>query len=172
MADGGYQSGMQAFEPSKDTERELRDALGRFATGICVITTSTADGPIGITANSFASVSLDPPLVLWSPAKASRRYPPFAAADRFAIHVLGADQEALCQQFSREGLNFGGLDWAKGAGGTPLIEGCLARFDCATEQQHDAGDHLIVVGRVLSAAYRDGAPLLFSSGHYGRFQAV
>ena len=169
MADGGVLSGMNAFQPSKETEREFRDALGRFATGVCVITTATPRGPLGITANSFASVSLDPPLVLWSPARSSRRFGAFASATHYAIHVLGEDQGDLCRRFSRSGHDFAGLDWSATEDGTPLIEGCLARFECRLAAQHEGGDHLIVVGRVVGAQYRAGAPLLFSAGRYGCF---
>ncbi len=169
MADGGGIGGMLTFTPSKDTERDFRDALGRFATGVTVVTTQSDKGPLGITANSFASVSLDPPLVLWSPARASQRFPAFEAAERYAIHVLGSDQIDLCRRFSRDGLDFAGLDWIAGEDGVPLIEGCLARFDCRRTAVHDGGDHLIVVGRVLQAGVRDGVPLLFSGGLYGRF---
>ncbi len=169
MADGGAGPKMQAFEPGKDTAREFRHALGRFATGVCVVTTDTGEGPLGITANSFASVSLDPPLVLWAPARASRRFDAFAGAEHYAIHVLGADQDALSHRFSRAGDDFSGLDWAAGPGGAPLIAGCLARFACTRVAQHDGGDHLIVVGRVTGAEYREGAPLLFSAGRYGGF---
>ncbi|MEM9344265.1 MAG: flavin reductase family protein [Pseudomonadota bacterium] len=160
------------FTPSPETERAFRDALGRFATGITVVTTQSPQGPLGITANSFASVSLHPPLVLWSPAKASRRFAAFDGAQRFAIHILGQHQTAICQQFSREGHNFDGLDWELGADGVPLINGCLARFDCRLEAQHDGGDHVIVVGRVLACTDRPGAPLLFSAGKYGHFTAA
>ena len=169
MADGGAYRPMTSFTPSKDTEREFRDALGRFATGVTVVTCATEQGPLGITANSFASVSLDPPLVLWSPARASRRFPAYEAAERYAIHILGDDQIDLCRRFSRDGFDFDGLDWAHDADGVPLIDGCLARFDCARTAAHDGGDHLIVVGRVLEAEHREGAPLLFASGSYGRF---
>lgn len=169
MADGGVLTRMPAFQPTKETERDFRNALGRFATGVCVVTTETADGPMGITANSFASVSLDPPLVLWSPARASRRFDAFAAAQLYAIHVLGDDQDALCQRFSKAGRDFDGLDWEAGPSGAPLIAGCLARFECSLAAQHDGGDHLIVVGRVTGVEHRDGAPLLFSAGRYGCF---
>ena len=169
MADGGAFSQMTSFTPTKETEREFRDALGRFATGVTVVTTDTPQGALGITANSFASVSLDPPLVLWSPARASRRFPAFAAAERYAIHILGSDQVDLCQRFTRDGFDFAGLDWQAGPDGVPLIGGCLARFDCARVDTHDGGDHLIVVGRVIEAEHREGAPLLFSCGSYGRF---
>lgn len=169
MADGGAFSQMTAFTPSQETQRAFRDALGRYATGVTVVTCATPDGPLGITANSFASVSLDPPLVLWSPAKASRRFAAFEAAKRYAIHVLGEDQTAVCNQFATNGYDFDGLDWAANDDGVPLIHGCLARFDCSFSAAHDGGDHLIIVGRVLSAEMRDGAPLLFASGRYGRF---
>ena len=160
---------MTAFTPNKDTERAFRDALGRFATGVTVVTTLSDQGPLGITANSFASVSLDPPLVLWSPARSSRRFPAYEGATRYAIHILGENQADICRRFSRDGLDFDGLDWSSNSDGVPLIANCLARFDCVREAAHDGGDHLIVVGRVLSAEFRNGAPLLFAAGNYGRF---
>ncbi|MEL6645030.1 MAG: flavin reductase family protein [Pseudomonadota bacterium] len=160
---------MTSFTPGPETSRAFRDALGRFATGVTVVTTATADGPLGITANSFASVSLDPPLVLWSPAKASRRFPAFEAATHYAIHVLAEDQSGLCGRFSKDGYDFDGLAWHRGKENVPLIDGCLARFECERVAAHDGGDHLIIVGRVLQAEMRDGAPLLFASGRYGRF---
>ena len=160
---------MQVIEPGPATLRAFRDALGSFATGVCVVTTTSDRGPLGITANSFASVSLDPPLVLWSPARASRRFEAYATTRRYAIHILGDDQIDLCRRFSADGLNFDGLDWFEGPDGVPLIDGCLARFDCERIAVHDGGDHVIVVGRVLSAFWREGRPLLFSAGAYGRF---
>ncbi|MEM7615575.1 MAG: flavin reductase family protein, partial [Pseudomonadota bacterium] len=130
-------------------ERAYRDALGCFATGVAVITTLTDRGPLGITANSFASVSLDPPLVLWSPARTSARFPAFEAATHFAIHILAEDQRALSDRFARQGEDFGGVDHQPGLGDAPLIEGCSARLECAHSAGHDGGDHLIVVGEVL-----------------------
>jgi len=162
---------MPAFQPSKETEREFRDALSCFATGVCVVTTMANDGPVGLTANSFASVSLDPPLVLWSPARVSRRFPAFESATRYAIHVLGEDQFALCRHFARREPPFEGLRWHEGADQVPLIDGCLARFDCRRVARHEGGDHLIVVGEVLGAEYRNGEPLLFSAGRYGCFSS-
>ncbi|MDU8942282.1 flavin reductase family protein [Ovoidimarina sediminis] len=161
--------GARDITPSDMTAREFRDALGRYATGVTVVTTSTPLGPLGITANSFASVSLDPPLVLWSPARASRRFAAFADADHYAIHVLGAEQMDICRRFSTDGLDFAGLDWAENAQGVPLISGCLAQFECERTAVHEGGDHLIVVGRVLAFAHRPGAPLVFSGGAYGGF---
>lgn len=150
-------------------DRRLRDALGRFATGVTVVTAPSARGPLGITANSFSSVSLDPPLVLWCPARRSRRFETFAGAPRYAIHILGTDQAALCRRFAGDGLDFDGIPWQTGEDGVPLIEGCLARFDCRQVSRLPAGDHDIVVGEVLSHHHRDGEPLLFSAGLLGRF---
>lgn len=150
--------------------RRLRDAFGRFATGVTVVTCRADIGPLGITANSFASVSLDPPLVCWMPAKNSRRYDPFVAAEHFAIHVLGHEQAEIGQSFVGEGDAFAGLETTLREG-VPLIEGCLARFFCARHEVVDAGDHAIVLGRVEEAEARLGAPLIFSGGAYGTFGA-
>ena len=158
-----------SFDPTLENSRDFRDALGRFGTGVTVVTCNTATGPLGITANSFASVSLDPPLVLWSPAKSSTRYPFFMAADDFAIHVVGADQAALCQAFAREGDAFDRFHWERSARNVPLLEGCLSRFECTKTAEYDGGDHSIVVARVTQVTTRDGAPLLFYSGRYGGF---
>ena len=156
------------FVPELDS-RAFRAALGRFATGVTVVTTQTPDGPMGFTANSFASVSLDPPLVLWSPARASSRFAIFAQAAFYSIHVLGDAQAPLAARFLRGGDGFAGLDIAATPDGTPILADTLARFDCAHHAAHDGGDHLIVVGRVLRATLRDGAPLVFSQGAYGSF---
>lgn len=167
--DGGDARQMQEFIPSQDDTRGFRDALGRYATGVTVVTAPTEDGPVGITANSFASVSLDPPLVLWSPAKMSRRYRYFRDAAHFAIHVLGDDQEDTCRRFARDGFDFDGAAWQPGDHDVPLLDGCLARFACRRVAVHDGGDHDIIVAEVTRANWRDGAPLVFSQGAYGRF---
>jgi flavin reductase (DIM6/NTAB) family NADH-FMN oxidoreductase RutF len=155
------------FPPDDVEGRALRSALGRFATGVTLVTTATEAGPLGFTANSFASVSLDPPLVLWSPARSSSRFPAFAAARFYTIHVLGAEQFALIGRFARGGVGFEGLPALRSPEGAPLIADPLARFDCEQHATHDGGDHLIIVGRVLRAAFRDGDPLVFSQGRYG-----
>ncbi len=147
-------------------ERKLRDALGCFATGVTVVTTMTADGPLGITANSFASVSLAPPLVLWSPARRSRRFPAFERAPFFAVHVLSADQLPLAEAFSAASDGFTGLAYDRGLGDAPLLDGCTARFECRHSAGHDGGDHLIVVGEVLRIVQADLAPLVFHRGRY------
>lgn len=160
------------FVPGPDTAREFRTALGCFSTGVTVITCSTPDGPLGFTANSFASVSLDPALVLWSVAKSSSRYQPFAEADNYCIHVMGADQAKLARDFAVIGNAFDGRDWHINDEGAPALNGCLARFECAVEARHDGGDHTIIIGRVLRAQARTGTPLLFVQGQYGRFSGV
>lgn len=160
---------MDRFTPAPEKGRALRHALGRFATGVTVVTVAGPEGPVGITANSFAAVSLDPALVLWSPAKSSRRFPVFAEAAHFAIHVLGADQRDIAARFTRHADDFRGLDLDAGPGGAPLIGDCLARFACRRFAAHEGGDHLVILGEVLEAACRDGAPLIFSQGFYGSF---
>ena len=147
-------------------ERELRNALGRFATGVTVVTTMSATGPLGITANSFASVSLAPPLILWSPARKSRRFPAFEAASHFAVHVLSAGQQALAEWFSGPAEGLGDLSFAPGIGAAPLFEGCTARFECRHEAGYDGGDHLIVVGEVLRLSQADLPPLIYHRGRY------
>lgn len=151
--------------------RAFRDALGRFATGVTVITADTAEGPMGFTANSFAGVSLDPALVLWSLANASSRYRHFATAGHYAIHVLDQTHVDWLARFNRGGSGFDGLNHEVNPEGVPVVHGALARFDCAQQATHDGGDHLIIVGRVLRASYRNGAPLVFSQGVYGGFVA-
>ena len=157
------------FVPGPGTERRFRDALGAFATGVTVVTARSPAGPIGITANSFASLSLDPPLVLWSPARFSQRFPVFVEASHFAIHVLAEEQSDLGNHFARQGHDFGLPDVTINAQGVPILPGCLAVFECSREAVHEGGDHAIVVGRVLAARHRAGAPLVFSAGRFGRF---
>ena len=160
---------MMTLSPSEDA-RGFRDALGKFATGVTIVTTKTADGQkLGITANSFASVSLDPPLVLWSPAKGSRRYPYFLEAEHFAIHVLSKAQRDIAAAFVREANAFSGLDCDINGAGVPLINNCLARFECTQSATHDAGDHTVIIGRVTNCTVCEGEPIVFHSGTYGHF---
>ena len=163
MPDGGCMD--HCFNPAEQS-RAFRDALGRFATGVTVVTTAGPEGPLGFTANSFSAVSLDPPLVLWSPARSSSRFAAFAQAAHYSIHVLGADQRDLCERFARSDGGFEGLSHGLSAEGAPLLRGALARFDCARHAGYDGGDHMIIVGRVLRANFRDGAPLIFSQGGF------
>lgn len=152
--------------------RLLRDALGCFGTGVTIVTTLGADGdPIGLTANSFTSVSLDPPLILFCLARSSANVERFRAAGRFAINVLHIGQQPLSNRFARrDGSRFEGLDWTlHQEGGSPILPGSLASFDCRTHAVHEGGDHLIFVGEVQHAYFephRD--PLLFFHGKYRR----
>lgn len=150
-------------------QRHLRDALGRFATGVTVITTRTADGrPEALTANSFAAVSLDPPLVLWSLRRNALSLPGFLQSGYFAVNVLAAGQTDLSHRFAmRAEDKFANLPYAAGLGGCPLLSDVLASFQCKTEHTVEGGDHIIFIGRVLRATYSDGEPLIFSAGRYG-----
>ena len=171
MADGGSIL-EQGFIPTADTSRAFRDALGSFATGVTIVTVNADSGPMGFTANSFSSLSMDPPLVLWSLARAARRFPHFATARHFAIHVLAADQTGLIARFNSAGPGFDGLDHDLNHQNVPLIAGALARFECEQHATHEGGDHLIVVGRVARVVCQDGAALVFAKGQIGRFAAA
>ncbi|MGL5170266.1 p-hydroxyphenylacetate 3-hydroxylase reductase component [Edwardsiella tarda] len=148
--------------------RALRQALGNFATGVTVITTAGLDGvDVGMTANSFNSVSLDPPLILWSIDKRAGSYPHFAQASHFAVNILAADQIALSNRFARPAENkFAGLEYARGIADIPLLHDCAARFQCEKYQQIDAGDHWILIGKVVTFDDFGRAPLLYCQGAY------
>ena len=159
-----------SFVPGPDTLRAYRDVLGCFGSGVTIITVAAPDGPMAMTANSFSSVSLDPPLVLWSVAKSSRRYQPFFDALHFAIHVLDDTQKDVALHFAANGNGFDRFDWAHNDDGVPVLQDRLALFECRTFGRHHAGDHTIIVGQVLRADRRDGAGLAFDQRQYGRFQ--
>lgn len=147
--------------------RSFRSALGRFATGVTIITARGADGrPVGVTANSFNSVSLDPPLVLWSLDRNSSSLEAYESADEFAIHVLGIEQEHLSNRFATRGVDKF-EDMHVGHAGVPLLDGCAARFHCRKVQRHDVGDHILFIGEVMDFDTRVGAPLLYLQGKYG-----
>lgn len=149
--------------------RELRDALGRFATGVCLITTVTPQGKaLAMTANSFSSVSLEPPLVLWCLQNNSDVYDAFAAPRYFGINILAQEQQALSNQYARkEQHELDSAHYRAGRYGAPIIRNALVNFECELEAAHDGGDHLIIVGRVRDMQQRpSGEPLLFFSGGY------
>jgi 3-hydroxy-9,10-secoandrosta-1,3,5(10)-triene-9,17-dione monooxygenase reductase component len=151
-------------------QRELRQALGAFATGVTIVTTrAPGGGPVGLTANSFNSVSLDPPLVLWSLALSSQHIDVFRHAGWWVVHILSAGQEALSARFaSRVADRFEGVAWSEGEGGVPLIEGCTARFVCRTAFEYEGGDHAIFVGQVMELTRDQVAPLIYHGGRYAR----
>jgi flavin reductase (DIM6/NTAB) family NADH-FMN oxidoreductase RutF len=155
---------MQPFD-----RRELRDALGQYATGVTVVTAGGQENPIGITVNSFASVSLDPPLVLWSVARDSDRAEAFERAEHFAIHILPAENRALASRFAACGTDFDGIEVQAGAGGVPLLPVFSARFECRTAARHPGGDHLILIGQILRITSRPASPLVFHGGRFGQF---
>lgn len=149
--------------------RELRDTLGQFATGVCLVTVKTEDGrPLALTINSFASVSLDPALVLWSLQCDSDTYSEFAQAPEYAINVLSGEQEAHSNRYAMKGGH--ALDpthYTVGANGAPIITDALAVFECSREAVHPGGDHVIIVGEVTRFWRAEaGAPLLFFGGAY------
>jgi len=154
--------------------RAFRGALGSFATGVTVVTALSPDGqPMGLTVNSFAAVSLQPPLVLWSLAVSANLLESFRRASHYCINVLTADQEDLSNRFATWPVDrFAGLHWHPGAGGAPLLPGCCASFEVANEAAHPGGDHTIFVGRVERFSETPAvAPLLFHAGRYGRLAA-
>jgi 3-hydroxy-9,10-secoandrosta-1,3,5(10)-triene-9,17-dione monooxygenase reductase component len=153
---------------STPINRPFRDALGAFATGVTIVTTrDQAQNDVGLTANSFNSVSLDPPMVLWSLSKNSLSLAAFCAAKHFAVHVLASDQDHLSTLFAKRGVDkFANLALERGCGEIPLLNGCSARFECRTEFQYEGGDHVIFVGKVEKFDHFNRAPLLFHSGRY------
>jgi flavin reductase (DIM6/NTAB) family NADH-FMN oxidoreductase RutF len=161
-------SGSSALDP-----RDFRNALGTFATGVTIVTAMTGDGkPYGLTCNSFASVSINPPLVLWSLGTYSQGLPIFQNASHFAINVLGASQQALSAKFAKPSPDkFVGVDWKPGLGNAPLLADCVACFQCRAASRYYGGDHVIFLGAVEAYTYNRNEPLLFARGGYGRFLA-
>jgi len=157
-----------ALERPRSEIDDLRAALGQFATGVAVVTARAPDGrSVGLTVNSFASVSLEPPLVLWSLSKRSSSLEALSVARGVAIHVLSADQEALARRFASPSADrFAGVRRSIGPGGTPLLEGCVARFICTPYAQHEAGDHVVFILRVDRWERSAGAALLFHAGGF------
>jgi flavin reductase (DIM6/NTAB) family NADH-FMN oxidoreductase RutF len=152
-----------ASDQSPIDPRDFRNALGTYATG----------KPYGITCNSFASVSLNPPLVLWSLVLYSSSLTAFQNASHFAVNVLGASQQALANKFAKSSEDkFGGVEWTPGLGNAPLIAGSVANFQCRAANRYYGGDHVIFLGAVEAYAYNRDEPLLFARGGYGRFRAA
>ena len=146
----------------------FRKVLGAFTTGVTIVTARTGEGePVGVTANSFNSVSLDPPLILWSLAKKAYSLPVFEGAEYFAVHILSADQEQLSNRFANKGEDkFSGIEIGDGVGRTPLLSGCCARLQCRTAYKYEGGDHIIFVGEVIELDHTNAAPLVFQAGKY------
>lgn len=160
-----------ASDSSPIDPRDFRNALGTYGTGVTIITATAADGkPYGITCNSFASVSLNPPLVLWSLGIYSSSLAVFQNASHFTVHVLGNSQQALANKFAKSTEDkFAGVDWTPGLGNAPVLAESVANFQCRSVNRYYGGDHVIFLGAVEAYAYNSGEPLLFARGTYGRF---
>lgn len=161
-------SGGRLPRPPQVTPRALRDALGRFPTGVAVVTGRSAEGlPFGLTINSFSSLSLEPPLVVWSLRASSPLITCFPPAGAFTVNVLGRAQEAIARQFATPRPDrFTGIRWRHGTGGLPHIDGAVAWFDCRLADHHAAGDHRLLIGTVERFATAAGEPLLFVQGSF------
>ena len=154
--------------------KALRNVLGCFGTGVTVVTTIGASGErVGLTANSFSSVSLDPPIVLWSLGKQSRYLPVFNESGRFVINVLGLDQLHLSNQFAKPSDDrFAGVECQVGLGGLPVIQGCAANIECETISAQEVGDHVLFLGKILRYSHIKKDSLLFCNGAYARATEV
>jgi flavin reductase (DIM6/NTAB) family NADH-FMN oxidoreductase RutF len=160
-----------ASDHSQVDPRDFRNALGTYPTGVTIITSVAADGkPYGLTCNSFTSVSLNPPLVLWSLGMFSQALSVFQNASHFAVNVLGASQQALASKFAKSSEDkFAGVEWKAGLGGAPLLADSVANFQCRAANRYYGGDHVIFLGAVEAYSYNRREPLLFARGGYGRF---
>ena len=149
----------------------LRHALSQFTTGVTIVTASAPDGtPVGMTANSFSSVSLEPPLVLWSVSLQAASQAVFRNCERYLVHVLAADQLELAKRFATRGADRfdtqSGTAWSSNGAQPPRLDGCVAWFECANRSQYEEGDHVILIGRVDAFAVNGGTPLVFHDGRY------
>lgn len=152
-------------------ERAFRRCLGQFATGVTVVTANVGGRLVGVTANSFSSLSLDPPLILWSIKRSARSFSTFAVADHFAVNILAGDQISLSQAFASSSEDkFADISWRKGMHGSPVLENVVATLECTRQTVHDGGDHIIIVGRVDKFTLSDKSPLLFAQGRYALAQ--
>src|SRR6516164_10331329 len=163
-----------ASDQSPIDPRDFRSALGTYATGVTIITAAAEDGkPYGLTCNSLASVSLNPPLVLWSLVLYSSSLGVFQNVSHFAVNVLGVNQQALANKFAKSSDDkFVGVDWTPGLGGAPLLVESVANFQCRAANRYYGGDHVIFLGAVEAYSYNRREPLLFAHGGYGRFLAA
>ena len=149
----------------------FRTVLGHFASGVVIVTGMHDDGPAGLTCQSFFSLSLDPPLIAFAPGKTSKSWPKASFTGNLCVNVLASDQEELAWTFSNsEADKFSGVGWTPAGHGAPHIIGSLAWIDCTVDEVHEAGDHFLVVARVIDLEARDGEPLVFYRGGFGTFK--
>lgn len=158
--------------PGFDAAR-FRQVMGHFCTGVVIIAGMAEGRPVGLTVQSLTSLSLDPPLVSFAVGRGSSTWPKLREAGSFSANILAADQEALCRRFATAGADkFEGVGWHPGAAGAPILEDVLGFVECRIEVEHDAGDHILVIGRVGDLGIgMEGTPLLFYRGGFGRFEA-
>jgi 3-hydroxy-9,10-secoandrosta-1,3,5(10)-triene-9,17-dione monooxygenase reductase component len=153
-------------------QARFREALGHFATGITIVTATEEGEPVGFSCQSFAALSLDPPMVILAPARSSTSWPRIARAGAFCVNILAEHQEVLCRAFAVSGGDkFEGVEWKPGVTGAPLITGSLATIECTLGAIHDGGDHELVTGHVVGLEIGEGSPLLFYRSGYGHFVA-
>jgi len=145
---------------------EFRYALGKYITGVTIVTCTGKNGPIGITVNSFSSLSLSPPLILWSPAKASKRHNTFLEAKKFIVHIASEHQLALCKSFSKSAKGENDLIWRYNDDGEAFLDNCSARFECIKHSHFDGGDHSVIVGEVIKIQTTEQDPLIYVGGKY------
>lgn len=163
---------IQPISPPLFSQRDFRNCLAQFATGVCIVTSRDSTGrAVGLTANSFNSVSLSPPLVLWSLSRQAASMEVFSAHSHYVIHILSANQINLAKRFSDKTVKdrFAGLVITEGRGGVPILPGCAAWFECANRSRYEEGDHVIFVGQVEACQYAkevSGLPLLYHGGRY------
>lgn len=152
----------------------FRDVLGRFATGVTVVTAFEDGVPVGFTCQAFASLSLEPPMIVLAPSKTSTSWPRMIESGAFCVNILTDEQQSVSEAFAVRGTDtadkFEGIPWHVGAAGTPVLDGSLAWVECALENVHDAGDHELVTGRVLELGVGEGSPLVFYRSAYGTFR--
>ena len=152
-------------------QARFREVLGHFATGITIVTATDEGQPVGFSCQSFAALSLDPPMVILAPAKSSTSWPRIARAGSFCVNILGEHQEAVCRAFAVSGGNkFDGVDWTPGVTGSPLIDGSLATVECTLGAIYEGGDHELVTGHVVDMEIGKGSPLIFYRSGFGRFE--
>jgi flavin reductase (DIM6/NTAB) family NADH-FMN oxidoreductase RutF len=153
-------------------QARFREVLGHFATGITIVTATDAGEPVGFSCQSFAALSLDPPMVILAPAKSSTSWPRIARAGSFCVNILEENQEAVCRAFAVSGGDkFDGVEWSPGITGSPLIAGSLATVECTLGAIYEGGDHELVTGHVVDMEIGKGSPLIFYRSGFGRFEA-
>jgi len=160
------QHDVSKFNPTEDRIADYRQALGNFPTGVTIITCMSQSGPLGITVNSFTSVSLKPPLIMWCLNKKSTRFSSFMDAENFAVHVMPASSKNLCVSFAQSARAFEHTDWSLSVQKVPLLKGSLACFECRQFADYDGGDHSILLGLVDLVSTSSGVPLTFAQGRF------